>query len=160
MKCKTAEKWILRSLDGRLEERSEKLLADHLRGCPSCRKTQAEYRSMLSLLHNGKEKSPLPLFWERLEPRLREEERIVPLIVWEKWCLRAIPVFLALAVLAAGLFVSSPQQKAAMTQSEVLLLENVNPLTETRSIVEEQHPEQRNMMLIFASLDEKPGARR
>jgi predicted anti-sigma-YlaC factor YlaD len=160
MNCKTAEKWILRSLDGRLDEPSEKALADHLRVCPSCRRIQAEYRSMLSLLREGKEPSPLPRFWERLEPRLREEERIVPLVVWEKWCLRAVPVFLALAVLAAGLFIVSPQQKAAMTQSEVLLLENVNPLTETRNILEEPHPEQRNMMLIFASLDEKPAVRR
>jgi anti-sigma factor RsiW len=160
MNCKTAEKWILRSLDGRLDEASGRALADHLRECSSCRRMQAEYRSMLSLLREGKEQPPLPRFWERLEPRLREEEKIVPLIVWEKWCLRAVPVFLALAVLAAGLFVATPQQKAAMTQSEVLLLENVNPLTETRTILEEQRPEQRNMMLIFASLDEKPAARR
>jgi anti-sigma factor RsiW len=159
MNCKTAEKWILRSLDGRLDERSRALLAAHLKGCPACRKAEAEYRSMLSLLREGKEQAPLPRFWERLEPRLREEERLVPLVVWERWCLRAIPVFVALAMLAAGLFITAPQ-KAAMTQSEVLLLEDVNPLTETRSIVEEQRPEKRNMMLIFASLDEKPAARR
>jgi len=155
MKCKTAEKWILRSLDGRLDERSRNLLADHLKGCSACRNAQAEYRSMLSLLREEKERTPLPRFWERLEPRLREEERVVPLVVWERWCLRALPVFVALAMLAVGLFISAPQ-KAAMTQSEVLLLENVNPLTETRSILEEQRPERRNMMLIFTSLDEKP----
>ncbi len=159
MKCKTVETWILRSLDGRLDERSQGLLAEHVKDCPSCRKLDADYRSMMGLLREGKETAPLPGFWARLEPRLREERKAVPLILWERWCLRAIPVFLILAVLTATLLVVTPQAKE-MSQSEALLLENANPISETRALFEEQRPEARNMMLIFASLDAKPAVRR
>jgi predicted anti-sigma-YlaC factor YlaD len=159
MKCKTVETWVLRSLDGRLDERSQGLLAEHLKDCPSCRKLNAHYRSMLRLLREGHEPAPLPGFWARLEPRLREERKVVPLILWERWCLRAIPVFLVLAVLTATMLVVTPQARE-MSQSEALLLENANPISETRALFEEQRPEARNMMLIFASLETKPVVRR
>jgi len=159
MKCKTAETWILRSLDGRLDERSRGLLAEHLKGCASCRKADAEYRSMMTLLREEREDAPLPRFWERLEPRLREEQKIVPLILWERWALHAIPVFAALVVLAAGLFIFTPQARE-MSQSEALLIENANPFSETRSLFEGKRPEDKSMRLIFASLDEKPSVGR
>jgi len=159
MKCKAAEEAILRSLDGRLDERSRGLLVEHLEACPSCRKAQAEYRSMLALLRPEKEEAPLPCFWERLEPRLKEEQKIVPLVLWERWALRAIPAFAALVALAAGLFFFTPQTPE-MSQSETLLIENTNPFSETRSLLEAKRPEEKGLMLIFASLDEKPQARR
>jgi predicted anti-sigma-YlaC factor YlaD len=159
MNCKTAEKWVSRSLDGRLDERSRGLLEEHLKACLSCRKAAAEYRSMTALLRQGKEEAPLPRFWERLEPRLKEEQKIVPLVLWERWALHAIPVFVALVALAAGLFILTPQA-VEMSQSEALLIENTNPFSETRGLFEEKRPEDRSMMLIFASLDEKPSVRR
>jgi anti-sigma factor RsiW len=159
MKCKMAEKWILRSLDGRLDERSRGGLEEHLGICPTCRKAAAEYRSMMALLREGREEAPLPRFWERLEPRLREEQKIVPLVLWERWALHAIPVFVALVVLAAGLFIFTPQTRE-VSQSEALLIENTNPFSETRSLFEQKRPEDKSMMLIFASLDEKPPVRR
>lgn len=159
MRCKKVERWISRALDGRLDARSAGLLEDHLAACPSCRRAQAEYRSVASLLRNGKETDPGPYFWRRLEPRLREEREIMPLLVYERWCLRAVPVFLVLAVLAAGLLFLTPRS-AEMTRSEVLLLQNVNPLVETRTLFEEEKPENRNMMLIFASAEEAAPARR
>jgi anti-sigma factor RsiW len=159
MNCKTAEKWVLRFLDGRLDERSRGLLEEHLKGCPSCRKAEAEYRSMMALLRDEREQSPLPRFWERLEPRLKEEQKIVPLVLWERWALRAIPVFVALVILAAGLFILTPQA-GEMSQSEALLIDNSNPFSETRGLFEEKRPEARSMMLIFASLDDKPPVRR
>jgi anti-sigma factor RsiW len=158
MRCKTAEKWISRSLDGRLVERSRGLLEAHLEACPSCRKAAAEYRSMAVLLRPGQEEAPLPRFWERLEPRLREEQEIVPLVLWERWALRAIPAFAALVALAAGLFLFTPQTRE-MSQSEALLIENTNPFSETRGLFEAKRPEDRSLMLIFASLDEKPSVR-
>jgi predicted anti-sigma-YlaC factor YlaD len=159
MNCKTAEKWISRSLDGRLDERSRGLLEEHLKVCPSCRKAAAEYRSMAALLQRGKEEAPLPRFWERLQPRLKEEQKIMPLVLWERWALHTIPVFVALVVLAVALFIFTPQA-AEMTQSEALLIENTNPFSETKGLFEEKRPEARSMMLIFASLDEKPAVRR
>jgi anti-sigma factor RsiW len=159
MNCKTAEKWILKSLDGRLDEPSRKLLDEHLRVCPFCRKAEAEYRSMLALLRPDKTEGPLPRFWERLEPRLKEEQKVVPLVLWERWALHVLPVFAALVALAAGLFIFTPQARE-LSQSETLLIENTNPFTETRSLFEEKRPEARSMMLIFASLEDKPSARR
>lgn len=159
MRCKKAEQWISRSLDGRLDGREKGLLEEHLAACPSCRKAEAEYRSMTALLRNGKECDPAPRFWERLEPRLREEREIVPLLVYERFALRAVPVFLALVALAAGLLFFTPISEE-MTRSEVLLLENINPLAETRALFEEEKPENRNMMLIFASAEDTAPVRR
>jgi len=158
MNCKTAEKWVLKSLEGRLDERSRGLLAEHLEICLSCRKAEAEYRSMLALLRSGRAEAPLPLFWERLEPRLKEEQKIVPFVLWERWALRAIPAFAALVALAAGLFLFTPPGRE-MSQSEALLIENTNPFSETKSLFEAKRPEDKSLMLIFASFDEKPGMR-
>jgi predicted anti-sigma-YlaC factor YlaD len=154
MNCNKAEKWILRSLDGRLDGRSEGLLRKHVEACPACRKAEKEYRSMLALLRNGADAAPLPRFWERLEPRLREERELVPLLFWERWSLRAIPVFLALVVLIGGFLFFTPQ-RSELTSSEALLLGNALPVTETSQILGEEKADTRNMMLIFASLEEK-----
>lgn len=159
MNCKKAEKWFPRSLDGRLSGRTRDLVTRHLEVCPACRKAAREYRSMLTLLRDGREAAPLPRFWERLEPRLREEREIMPLLFWERWSLRAIPVFLALVFLVGGFLFFTPQARE-MTRSEALLLENADPLTETNQIFSADQAETRNMMLIFASLEEKPALRR
>jgi len=159
MNCKKAEKWVLRSLDGRLDGRSEGLLREHLEACPSCRKAKTEYGSMLALLRDGWEAAPLPRFWERLEPRLREEMEIAPLVFWERWCLRAIPVFLVLVGIAAAALFFTPRA-AELSQSEALLLENIDPLSGTSQIFSADKADTRNMMLIFASLEEKTPARR
>jgi len=159
MNCKKTEKRILRSLDGRLDGRSAGLLRKHLEACPSCRKAETEYRSMLALLRDGKDAAPLPRFWERLEPRLREGREIAPFLFWEKWNLRAIPAFLAIVAVAGAALIFTPQA-SELTASEALLLENRSPLTETQAIFDAEKPETRNMMLIFASLEEKTSARR
>jgi len=158
MRCKTAEKWISLALDGRLDGRSRGLLDEHLRACPACRKAESEYRSALALLRTGKEASPLPRFWERLEPRLREEQKIVPLVLWERLALHAIPAFAALVIVAAALLFLTPQPQE-MTQSEALLMQNANPFSETSGLFEQKGSEARSMMLMFASLDDKPAAR-
>jgi anti-sigma factor RsiW len=158
MNCRKTETLILKSLDGRLDERAGRELEEHLRACACCRKAEAEYRSMMSLLKAGKEEAPLPRFWERLEPLLKEEQKVVPLVLWERWALHAVPAFVALVVLAAGLFVFTPQTRE-IGQSEALLMENTNPFSETRRLFEGNRPEDRSMKLIFASLDEKPAVR-
>lgn len=159
MNCRKAEKLLLRSIDGRLDESFQGLLARHLEACPACRKAEKEYRSMFSLLKEGRTAAPLPRFWERLEPRLREETELVPLLFWERWSLKAIPVFLALVILIGGFLIFTPQARE-MSQSATLLLENRDPLSETRTLFEVDKPETRTMMLMFASLDDKTPLRR
>jgi predicted anti-sigma-YlaC factor YlaD len=160
MKCRKMEKGIVRELDGRLEESRRTELEAHLKICPSCRKLRRDYGLMLGFLRNGKEEEPLPSFWERLRPGLREEKKVLPLLVMERWCLRAIPVFLVAVFLVTGLALMTPAGDETLTRSEILLLENRNPLSESRTILEAEKSETSNMMLLFASLEERTGSRR
>jgi anti-sigma factor RsiW len=157
--CRKAEELLLRSIDGRLDGREGDLLAKHLEDCPACRKAEAQYRSMFSLLREGRDVAPLPRFWERLEPRLREETELVPLLFWERWSLRAIPLFLALVILAGGFLFFTPQARET-SQSAALLLEDRDPLSETQALFDTDKAETRTMMLMFASLDDKTPLRR
>ncbi|MBN2264830.1 MAG: zf-HC2 domain-containing protein [Candidatus Aminicenantes bacterium] len=159
MNCRKAEEMLLKSMDGRLDERSGALLARHLEACPDCRRAEREYRAMFSLLKDNRDVAPMPRFWQRLEPRLREETKLVPLLVWERWSLRAIPVFLALVVLLGGVLFFAPPN-GELGQSATLLLENRDPLSETQAFFEPDRPETRSMMLLFASVDERSPARR
>jgi anti-sigma factor RsiW len=159
MNCRKAEKLLLRSIDGRLDGGDAALLAKHLEACPACRKAEAEYRSMFGLLKAGGDAAPLPRFWERLEPRLREETELVPLLFWERWSLKAIPVALALVILIGGFHFFAPQARE-MNQSATLLLENRDLFSETQALFDADKPETRTMMLLFASMDEKSPARR
>ena len=159
MNCRKAERWLLKSADGRLDRRDADLLARHLEGCPGCRKAERDYRTMFALLADGRTAEPRPGFWARLEPRLQEEREIVPLLFWERWSLKAIPVFLALVLLLGGFLFFAPQARE-LSQSATLLLENRDPLSETQALFEADKPETRTMMLLFASLDETSPARR
>lgn len=159
MNCRKAEKLLLRSIDGRLPGRDRDLLGRHLEACPACRKIEREYRSMFGLLRDGRNAAPLPRFWERLEPRLREETELVPLLFWERWNLRAIPLFLALVVLIGGFLLFTPRARE-LNQSATLLLENRDPLSETQALFDTDKAETRTMMLMFASLDDKSPLRR
>ena len=159
MNCRKAEELLLRSIDGRLDGREGDLLAKHLEGCPACRKAEAQYRSLFGLLREGRDVAPLPRFWERLEPRLREETELVPLLFWERWSLRAIPLFLALVILAGGFLFFTPQARET-SQSAALLLEDRDPLSETQALFDTDKAETRTMMLMFASLDDKTPLRR
>lgn len=154
MKCGHFEDLIILSLDGRLDARSERLLEEHLGSCPTCRGLAARYRAMTVVLHESRlEEEPPAWFVERLRPRLREESKAVPVVFFEKLCLRAIPVFLALAFFLAGLFILSPGARE-MTNSEKLLLGHETQITEARNLWDEQRPGSRSMMLVFTGLEE------
>lgn len=159
MNCRKADKLLQKSFDGRLAGREPDLLKNHLQACPACRQAEKEYRAMFGLLRDGRDTVPLPGFWARLEPRLREETELVPLLFWERWSLRAIPVFLTLVVLLGGFLVFAPKVRET-SQSAALLLENRDPLSETQALFDTDKAETRTMMLLFASLDDKSPARR
>lgn len=161
MRCPKAEKWLLRSLDGILDSESTAELAAHLKGCAACARKEKEYRFISAALKTEAADRPLPYFWERLQPKLRKERKFALLVLWEQWCLKAIPVFLiAAGVVLGSLFFVLPKKSVEMTQSEILLLQNDNPLTETQPLFDEEKPEARQMMLIFASLEDKSPAGR
>jgi len=159
MNCRKAEKEVLKSVDGRLDRRATELLGKHLEACPGCRKAGQDYRVMFSLLRDGRADAPLPGFWERLEPRLREEREIVPLLFWERLSLRAIPVFLVLVALIGGVLFFSPQVRET-SASAALLLDNQDPLSDMHALFDADKSESKSMMLMFASLDDKTPPRR
>jgi predicted anti-sigma-YlaC factor YlaD len=141
-----------------LEGATKTELDGHLKACPGCREKQSEYGVLLKNLKiEGAE--PLPYFWQRLETKLRERERMEPWTIWAKWSRRAVPVALALILLfIGGLALFAPGEED-LSQSEALLLRNDNPLTETKTFFEETRLDNKNMMIIFAA-DEKVPTRR
>lgn len=160
MRCKEAQKWILRSLDGALPAGRRKDLDDHAGGCARCAKLRRDYGTILDRLREGGEVEPLPYFWPRLDARIREEERQEPWTVWLRWSRRAIPV----SLLLIGFFIGaiaflSPAIDEEMSQPEALLLRNVNPLAETNTLFEEQKIENKSMMIMFAGNEQLPSRR-
>ena len=161
MKCKKAEKRLSRNFDSLLDEKDKQNLRGHLASCPSCRNKQAEYRKMLEVLRKKDFPEPLPNFWERLRSRIEESRTNDHWSLWKQWSIRAVPVSLLVVILLAALIVFVlPQRNEELSKSEVLLLRNHNPFQETRPLLEEKGIEDKNMMLIFASLDEINGTRR
>jgi anti-sigma factor RsiW len=161
MRCRKAEKWILRSVDGRLDAARGRDLEAHLASCPACARAAAEYREMSGLLRYRVAEEPLPRFWERLQPGLAEEKKSFPLVILERWCLRAIPVFLGLAVaVGVGLVLLAPPVRTQkLTQAE-LLFRDQNPVTEAGTLFAEGRGESRQMELLFAAADENELRRR
>jgi len=160
MRCRKAEKWLLRSIDGRLDTDRGRELEKHLAACRACARAAAEYREMFGLLRNKASEEPLPRFWERLQPGLAEKRRSFALVIWERWCLRAIPAFLGLAiVLGAGLVLFAPPAETQLTQAE-LLFRDQNPVSEAGTLFAEGRGESRHMELLFAATDERELPRR
>jgi anti-sigma factor RsiW len=154
MRCRKAETWLLRSVDGRLDDARRADLEAHLASCPACARAAAEYREMFGLLRDRPVEGPLPRFWERLRPGLAEEKKSLSLVLWERWCLRAIPAFLVLAIVfGAGLVLLVPPVQTPLTQTE-LLLRDQNPVTEAGALFAGGRGEARQMELLFAASDD------
>ncbi|MDH7513206.1 MAG: zf-HC2 domain-containing protein [Clostridiales bacterium] len=160
MNCKRAEKFLLLSFDGRLGEKDRAALDSHLQSCSLCREKEKEYRQIFSLLH-VETPEPLPYFEDRLMAKLKEKEKSVPTLFWQRWTARAMAVSLAVAILfGAGALLFRPQEALELSQPEILLLHDENPLAEAATILEQKKPEDRNMMLIFAASEMRDPARR
>ena len=160
MRCKDAQKWILRSLDAALPAGTSKELDGHAAGCARCAKARREYEAIAGRLKAGSEADPLPYFWTRLESRIRDAERQEPWAGWLRWSRRAIPV----SLLLIGFFVGaiaflSPAIDEEMSQPEALLLRNINPLAETNTLLNEQRTEDKSMMIMFAGNEQLPSLR-
>lgn len=159
MRCKKFVKLILRSFDNRLNEKERKELERHLESCAQCRVKREDYEIILALL---KEEAvqPKAYFWERLRTKIRERKKRPPWLSVKEWSLRAVPLSLLIVLLITLVVVFfSPSQDQELSQSEVLLLRNLNPLQETQLLLE-QRLENQNMMIIFSSIEEKDTLRR
>jgi len=161
MKCKEVEKFISRYFDGILTSEEKEKLEIHLESCSSCQAKRQEYETILETLRKEEFPEPKPYFWERLLPKLKEKEKYLPLTLWKRWTIRAIPVSLVIVLLlTASLLIFLPEKKVELSQTEVLLLRELNPLQEANTLLEEGNIEKKNMMLIFTTLEEENSERR
>jgi len=160
MRCKKSEKYLLRSFDDRLSREEKDRLNTHLKKCPLCQERYREYQSMLQTLRSDDFPEPKPYFWERLQPRLKEERRYGPWPLWKLWGIRTLPVSLLLiAALTVTALFFLPAQQEELSQSGILL-RNQNPFEESLPLLAEEGIENPNMMLIFTSLSETSSSRR
>ncbi len=158
MKCKKIERLLLQSFDGLLKEKETEELENHIKGCSLCQEKRKQYQAILDSLKLKDWPEPKPYFWERLQPKLKEKQKYEAWWVWKTWSIRAIPVFLLLVLLlTAALVFIHPNGGVELSESGVLLLRNLNPLEETRTLFEEEKVENKNMMLIFFTVEEKNG---
>ncbi len=161
MNCKKFERLLSRSLDGFLKAGEREKLDEHIESCPSCRRMKEDYELIFDSLREKEFPEPQPYFWERLRPKLRERKKLEAWLFWKQLGLRAVPLSLLFAVLITTVLIFSfPEKNGQLSQSGVLLFQNQNPIQETKTILEEEKVEDKNMMLIFASLEEKNGSGR
>ena len=157
MKCKQAEKLLLRSLENHLNPSETIQLKEHLDDCPRCLKKQSEYQIIRRSLKEERFPETQPYFWERLQPRLKENNTVDPWTVRKQCCLRAIPLSVCVVALFAAavfLFVPSQQEELDLSQTGVFLLQQSNPLGETQTLLSEEGEGNKHIMLIFSSLEE------
>lgn len=164
MRCKKAEKLILKSFDHKIKDWEKSELEAHIALCPHCFDMKREYEDILKVLSASPFPEPKPYFWERLRPRLNESSAgILPF--WKLWAIKLVPAAVSIVVLlAAGLTFFKPDQSFSlqdeMSKTEILLLQDLNPFQETRSVFEAENSETKNMILIFTSLEENNSVRR
>jgi hypothetical protein len=160
MKCKKMERLLLRSFDDPLKNKKKETLKNHLESCPLCQRRKKEYKIIADNLREKDIPEPKPYFWERLQPKLKEPKKFEPWLEWKWGSIRAVPLSLAIIIfiaLATLLFI--PKQKKELSQSE-LLLQNVNPIQETKTLFEEEKIEDKNMKLIWLAMEDKNSTRR
>jgi len=161
MKCKEIEKLISRYFDGVLTVEEKEKFETHLESCSSCQAKRQEYDAILKTLRKEEFPETKPYFWERLQPKLKERQKYMPLTLWKRWSIRAIPISVVIVLLLTAAFlIFLPEKKVQLSQTEALLLRELNPLQEANTLLEEENIENKNMMLIFTSLEEENPERR
>ncbi|MDD8030415.1 MAG: zf-HC2 domain-containing protein [Acidobacteriota bacterium] len=155
MNCHQAEKLISRLVDGRLEAGSSDRLKEHLKVCPSCAQMLTDYQKMKDMMTGLKikEAEPLPYFEQRLKARLKASSRASVWAMVERWYAAAVPVFLVVAVILMGVLFLVQPEEVQMSQSEMVLFQIQGPPTATKAIFEEEKPENRQLLILFAGLD-------
>jgi anti-sigma factor RsiW len=161
MDCRKVERFLLKFLDNRLEPEEKRLLQAHLNACPACQAKDREYRRILGLVRPQAVPEPLPYFKERVLAKLEAKAAPAPVFLWVKWAHRAVAFSLAVFLLfGAGILIFEPQEPQQLSQTERFLLQDENPLGEAASILDQKKAEDKNMMLIFASVGDSDVPRR
>jgi hypothetical protein len=161
MKCHKTDTFLSKSLDGRLTDKEKDALEEHLENCSSCRKKRNEYVFIVQTLGADDFPEVNPYFWERLQPKLKENKKYAFWSEWKQWSLRAAPVSIfAVVALVLGLALFFPQPVDELSQTGDLLLRDNLPLPETVTLLEAETGENKSMQLIFMAMEEKPDLRR
>lgn len=157
MNCRKAEILISKSLDGKLSAGDERALSLHLEGCRRCRDIKADYNLLATSLHSIGRIQAQPYLVQRIEAKIKDKEFVNPFIAWKRWGIATVSLsMLLIGILVGGVFFSAPATTEAqeLSRSEELLLRELNPFQEARTLFEAANAEQKNMMLIFSSLEE------
>ncbi|HDJ22760.1 MAG: hypothetical protein B5M54_01820 [Candidatus Aminicenantes bacterium 4484_214] len=161
MRCRQAEKLIHRLLDDRLKPEEIKALETHLSQCPACRQKKKDYELISHSLRSTAFSEPNPYYWEKISSRLAPRPFSSTLAMWKKWALRAVPVALILVIiLVSALVFFSSSSTPEMSQAEILLLQDANPFSDSQAIFAESSPVNKNLRLIFTSLETTQEIRR
>lgn len=161
MKCKRAEIFMSRAMDGLLTGNEEEALQRHLKECAACQKKKEEYSVMMDTLRDQDFPEVKPYFWERLQSRLKEQQKYDTWSLWKRWSLRAVPLsIIVVVILALGLLLFLPQPTVELSQTEVLLLRDRLPFPESLTFLEEEGTENKSMQIIFTAMEEKQDTRR
>jgi len=98
MNCKKAEKLLLKSFDGLLRNEETQKFEKHLEHCLRCQTKKEQYQAIRRALKEKDYLEPKPYFWERLQPRLKEQKKYEPWSLWKRWSLSAIPLSLVIVL--------------------------------------------------------------
>lgn len=159
MTCKKAEKYLLRSLDSRLNQEERHELNRHLKTCIACQKKLREYQEIRDTLRITDFPTPKPYFWEHLQPLLKDRGSYELWPMWKQWGIRAIPLSLAVILFALILINLMPPPNQELSQSGILLRDQ-NPFQETIPLLGKEEMDNPNMVLLFTSFEDKNGSRR
>ncbi len=156
MKCTKAERLFSKSLDGLLTDKEKDTLEKHLHDCTACQRMSKEYAFMMETLRDPEFPAEKPYFWERLQPRLREERAFDLWPLWKRWSIRAVPLsIITVAALFLSLTLFLPQPTDELSQTGDLLLRNSLSLPEPINLLEEEDNENKSIQLIFMAMEEK-----
>ncbi|MHB8053992.1 MAG: anti-sigma factor family protein [Candidatus Aminicenantales bacterium] len=160
MSCRQAERWLLASFDRALPSLTGRALSEHLERCPECRKKAGEFALLRNRLAGERAPEPLPRFWERLESRMASGPALVPGAVLARLWAEAIPVSLSLIagfLIASVFLLPSSSLSTDLSGAQALLLNEGNPIAETRAIIDEGQRDVRDLTLLFAGDETPPG---
>ncbi len=161
MNCRQTERRLLRSFDGRITARERKELKEHIYHCSRCARLEKEYKTLFSWIKLDQVPEPLPHFRERLEKKIASLGRPEPEIIWQPILVRAATLALIGLIILTGLMIFFQLGKsAAFSQTEALIFQEENPFPEVQQILNEAQPEQRNLRLMFSSLEAQEFPRR
>lgn len=161
MNCRQAERRLLRSFDGRTTAKERKELEEHIHHCSRCARLEKEYKTLFSWIKLDQVPEPLPNFRERLEKKIASLGSPEPEIIWQPILIRAATLALIGLIILIGLTIFFQVGKsAALSQTEALIFQEENPFPEVQQILNEAQPEQRNLRLMFSSLEAQELQRR